>query len=85
MTEKVKCLFCNEEFIPPRPWAKFCSVKCRNNYHTDIRYAKEGVKNIPVPKCPHCTNKDARLIERIYETLYLCHVCAKEFIWENQT
>jgi hypothetical protein len=76
-----RCLFCNEEFNPSRPWMKFCSPKCRNNYHNDKKYMKEG--EMPSPRCPHCTNKDVKMIEKVYENVYLCEVCAKEFIWEG--
>jgi len=27
---KIKCLFCDEEFTPKRPWQKFCCDDCRH-------------------------------------------------------
>ena len=76
-----KCKYCGEEFDPIRKWQTFCSEKCRNNYHNDKKYMKEG--DIPSPKCPHCTNKDVRMMDKIYENVYVCTVCSKEFIWER--
>ena len=90
MTDEIKipCLFCNELFVPPRPWSKFCTPKCRNNYHNDARYREKGDESVPKIKCPHCKNEEFSLFDTLNNdgksTFYLCNVCAKEFIWENQ-
>jgi transposase-like protein len=38
-------------------------------------------------KCPHCSNEDKTLIEKVYESkrlyYYLCGVCSKRFVVEK--
>lgn len=39
-------------------------------------------------KCPHCSNDDISMLERLYESTrhiyYLCAVCGKKFIIEKE-
>lgn len=32
----IKCQVCPTLFVPKRHWAKFCSPKCRNDYHSKM-------------------------------------------------
>lgn len=79
---KVKCEFCGDSFEPKRSWGKFCSDKCRNNFHNDKKLIAQG--DIPPPViCPHCTGTNQ--IEKLSykrDNHYLCNTCAKEFISE---
>lgn len=76
--EQSICEFCHDPFFPARKWARFCSSKCRNNFHNDnkLRGKEDGV---PVVKCPHCLTDDYRMFEEIRKGYFLCNVCAKEF------
>ena len=74
---QVTCLFCSDEFEATRNWMKFCSVKCRNNYHNDSKYRANGT--IPSMKCPHCLNDEFKLFEELNKGYFLCNVCAREF------
>lgn len=71
------CPICKEEFKSSRSWAKFCSTKCRNIYHTDKKYIEKG--EIPGPKCPYCKTDDPKMFELMRAGHYLCNVCVKEF------
>jgi hypothetical protein len=77
---EVECLVCKTKFFTTRPWAKFCGEKCRNIHNNDKRDMLKG--ELPVPKCSHCKNDNPKLQEKLSENVYLCTVCAKEFIWE---
>lgn len=70
--DSIICQFCRDPFIPKKKWQKFCSNKCRDNFHNDKKYEE------PV-KCPHCTNSAQSMLEKLSDSVYLCEVCAKEF------
>ena len=74
-----KCHFCGEEFKPTKKWQRFCSDKCRNNFHNDNKLRASGDDSVPVIKCPHCKTDEYRMFEVIEKDRYLCNVCAKEF------
>ena len=84
--EQFQCEFCKELFTPKRTWSKFCSEKCRNNFHND----KKLVGTIlPIIKCPYCTSTNQDMIELIpnhysKENRYLCSTCSREFVIEKK-
>lgn len=87
----MKCLFCNEDFMQTRAWAKFCSEKCRNDYHNQKKLEKKEEENKAkerervklentIIKCPHCLTDDPSMFEVIYPpSVFFCNVCAKTF------
>jgi endogenous inhibitor of DNA gyrase (YacG/DUF329 family) len=41
----LKCPKCEGEFKPQRPWQRFCSSKCRNDYNNEANRARAEAKN----------------------------------------
>lgn len=74
---EIKCMSCGDKFKTTRAWSKFCSTKCRNNFHNDKKYMDKG--EIPSIKCPNCNTDDHKMFELMWPNHYLCNVCAKEF------
>ncbi len=33
MIAKIKCAECGEEFIPGKPWSKYCGYSCQQQFH----------------------------------------------------
>jgi hypothetical protein len=78
---QIRCGDCGELFLPTRKWQKFCSEKCRNNFHNYSRIEdKISVTKItPTIKCPHCLTEDTKMFEELSPAYYLCNVCSREF------
>jgi len=48
------CPNCEKEFMINRPWQRFCSASCRNNWHNDQR---KSIKIMNENKLPNGENK----------------------------
>ncbi len=80
------CENCGISFSPSRSWAKFCSDKCRTDFHNNkkaIEREEKRKSEIEPIKCPYCKTIQDEDSPRVFEVLepsiYFCNVCAKSF------
>ncbi|TAJ99785.1 hypothetical protein EPO44_10315 [bacterium] len=78
--ERPRCVNCNDPFTPNRIWAKFCSGRCRSQYHraggvsrhTLLKYVDRRIKEtlpglVQEQVARHLTK--GRLLEELPESL----------------